>query len=134
MVMLLLLLMLLQVMLIPIPILLLLLLLLMPILILRGVKSACTYGRAPFQCQCSCLRLLTHSLTHSRTQHTQGYRVGCRFPGKYKIVLDSDWAEFGGHERNDRHNIFFSSDMGADGRPHSFQVRALTGRERGDER
>ena len=27
----------------------------------------------------------------------------CRFPGKYKIVLDSDWAEFGGHERNDRY-------------------------------
>jgi len=58
------------------------------------------------------------------TNSYQGYRVGCRYPGKYKIVLDSDWAEFGGHERNDRHSVFFTGDMGADGRPHSIQVYA----------
>jgi len=56
------------------------------------------------------------------TQSYQGYKVGCAWPGKYKIVLDSDWAEFGGHERNDRHNVFFTGDGGADGRPHSLQV------------
>jgi len=52
----------------------------------------------------------------------QGYKIGCGTPGKYKVVLDSDWSEFGGHERNDRHNVLFTGNTGADGRPHSLQI------------
>uniref|UniRef100_F1MZP0 1,4-alpha-glucan branching enzyme n=2 Tax=Bos TaxID=9903 RepID=F1MZP0_BOVIN len=36
------------------------------------------------------------------------YRVGTTLPGKYKIVLDSDAAEYGGHKRLDHNTEFFS--------------------------
>uniref|UniRef100_A0A8C6D2E8 1,4-alpha-glucan-branching enzyme n=1 Tax=Moschus moschiferus TaxID=68415 RepID=A0A8C6D2E8_MOSMO len=36
------------------------------------------------------------------------YRVGTTLPGKYKIVLDSDAAEYGGHKRLDHGTEFFS--------------------------
>ena len=30
------------------------------------------------------------------------YKVGMDQPGEYRIVLDSDWSEFGGHSRRDK--------------------------------
>ncbi|KAH9674779.1 SBE2.2 [Citrus sinensis] len=37
------------------------------------------------------------------------YRVGCLKPGKYKIVLDSDYPLFGGYKRLDHNAEYFSS-------------------------
>jgi 1,4-alpha-glucan branching enzyme len=37
-------------------------------------------------------------------------------------VLDSDWAEFGGHERNYRHAEFFTRDENWCSRPYSIDV------------
>lgn len=42
------------------------------------------------------------------TQSFTDYKIGVQIPGKYKIVLDSDWAEFDGHQRNDRNTNFFT--------------------------
>jgi 1,4-alpha-glucan branching enzyme len=42
------------------------------------------------------------------TQSYTDYKVGVQTPGKYKIVLDSDWKEFHGHERNKRDTEFFT--------------------------
>jgi len=38
---------------------------------------------------------------HPSNSYTS-YKVGIDQPGEYKIVLDSDWSEFGGHNRRDR--------------------------------
>lgn len=35
----------------------------------------------------------------------EGYKVGCDLPGKYRVALDSDAWEFGGHGRVSK--IFF---------------------------
>ena len=56
------------------------------------------------------------------TNSYQGYRIGAAHAGKYKIVLDSDWAEFGGHERNYRHAEFFTRDENWCSRPYSIDV------------
>ncbi|EPS64720.1 hypothetical protein M569_10060, partial [Genlisea aurea] len=50
------------------------------------------------------------------------YRVGCLKPGKYKIVLDSDEAEFGGFSRLSHDAEFFTTDGWYDDRPCSFMV------------
>jgi 1,4-alpha-glucan branching enzyme len=50
------------------------------------------------------------------------YKIGVEFPGKYKIVLDTDWKEFDGHERNDRNAEFFTRPEGWNNRPHSMFV------------
>lgn len=31
------------------------------------------------------------------------YKVGCDLPGKYRVALDSDTLEFGGHGRVRKH-------------------------------
>lgn len=41
---------------------------------------------------------------------------------RYKIVLDSDAEEFGGHKRIDHSVDYFSFENGWDGRPHSLKV------------
>ncbi|KAI0237007.1 alpha-1,4-glucan branching enzyme [Massospora cicadina] len=52
-----------------------------------------------------------------------GYRVGVAEPGSYRIVLDSDAAEFGGHARVDHAaTMFVTTPNGWDGRPHSIQA------------
>ena len=59
-------------------------------------------------------------------------KVGCEIPGKYRICLDSDAAEFGGHARVDHAVDHFTSPEGEpgkpetnyNGRPHSFMVMA----------
>uniref|UniRef100_A0A6U4WMG1 1,4-alpha-glucan branching enzyme n=1 Tax=Hemiselmis andersenii TaxID=464988 RepID=A0A6U4WMG1_HEMAN len=52
----------------------------------------------------------------------QGYRVGTSWGGKYKIVLDSDWPEFGGHYRNDRHQVLHAKNEQWCGRPHYLEI------------
>merc|ERR1719287_453420 len=56
------------------------------------------------------------------TNSYQSYRIGTFWAGKYRIVLDSDWAEFGGHERNDRATEFFSVPDHWCGRPNYLEI------------
>jgi len=50
------------------------------------------------------------------------YRVGTTLPGKFKIVLDTDVAEYGGHQRLDHNTDFFSEDFKHNERPYSLLV------------
>ncbi|KAK1297266.1 1,4-alpha-glucan-branching enzyme [Acorus calamus] len=60
----------------------------------------------------------------------EGYKVGCDLPGKYRVALDSDASEFGGHGRVGHHVDHFTSPEGIPGvpetnfnnRPSSFKV------------
>ncbi|KAK3445557.1 hypothetical protein EUGRSUZ_A01533 [Eucalyptus grandis] len=52
------------------------------------------------------------------------YHVGCLKPGKYKIVLNSDDALFGGYSRIDPLAEFFTFEEWYDDRPSSFLVYA----------
>ncbi|XP_047339190.1 1,4-alpha-glucan-branching enzyme 2-2, chloroplastic/amyloplastic-like [Impatiens glandulifera] len=52
------------------------------------------------------------------------YGVGCLKPGKYRIVLDSDDALFGGFSRLDHKAEYFTSEGWYDERPRSFQIYA----------
>ncbi|KAG0577711.1 hypothetical protein M758_5G168600 [Ceratodon purpureus] len=64
------------------------------------------------------------------TKTYSGLKVGCEIPGKYRICLDSDAAEFGGHSRVDHNVDHFTNPEGEPGkpetnynnRPHSFMV------------
>ncbi|WOL17268.1 hypothetical protein Cni_G26057 [Canna indica] len=59
-----------------------------------------------------------------------GYKVGCDLPGKYRVALDSDAFEFGGHGRVGHDVDHFTSPEGIPGvpetnfnnRPNSFKV------------
>jgi len=59
-----------------------------------------------------------------------GYKVGCDLPGKYRVALDSDALEFGGHGRVGHEADHFTSPEGIPGvpetnfnnRPNSFKV------------
>lgn len=59
-----------------------------------------------------------------------GYKVGCDLPGKYRVALDSDALEFGGHGRVGNDVDHFTSPEGIPGapetnfnnRPNSFKV------------
>ncbi|PKK32399.1 glucan (1,4-alpha-), branching enzyme 1 [Columba livia] len=48
------------------------------------------------------------------------YRVGIEIPGKYKILLDSDAAEYGGHQRLDHSTEYFSEEY-----PHNYRPNSL---------
>uniref|UniRef100_F7DLE5 1,4-alpha-glucan-branching enzyme n=1 Tax=Ornithorhynchus anatinus TaxID=9258 RepID=F7DLE5_ORNAN len=50
------------------------------------------------------------------------YRVGTSSPGKFKIVLDSDEAEYGGHQRLDHNTDFFSGHFEHNSRPCSLLI------------
>lgn len=60
----------------------------------------------------------------------EGYKVGCDLPGKYKVALDSDAWDFGGHGRVGHDAEHFTCPEGIPGvpetnfnnRPNSFQV------------
>ncbi|KAI5660912.1 hypothetical protein M9H77_20235 [Catharanthus roseus] len=60
----------------------------------------------------------------------EGYKVGCDLPGKYRVALDSDAWDFGGHGRVAHAVDHFTSPEGIPGvpetnfnnRPHSFKV------------
>ncbi|MQM01759.1 hypothetical protein Taro_034516 [Colocasia esculenta] len=60
----------------------------------------------------------------------EGHKVGCDLPGKYRVALDSDALEFGGHGRVGHDVDHFTSPEGIpglretnfNGRPNSFKV------------
>ncbi|XP_064635389.1 1,4-alpha-glucan-branching enzyme-like [Lineus longissimus] len=52
----------------------------------------------------------------------EGYRIGTNVPGKYKIVLDTDAPEFGGHNRLNHETEFFTFNEGWGGRYHSMHI------------
>lgn len=56
------------------------------------------------------------------TQSYPDYKIGSCWHGDYKIVLDSDWREFGGHERNSRETVFKTQREAWNGRDYSMQV------------
>jgi 1,4-alpha-glucan branching enzyme len=56
------------------------------------------------------------------TQSFADYRVGVEQQGTYKIVLDTDWKEFGGFDRNARDTRFFTQDLPWNGRSNCTHV------------
>uniref|UniRef100_A0A3Q0R0T6 1,4-alpha-glucan branching enzyme n=1 Tax=Amphilophus citrinellus TaxID=61819 RepID=A0A3Q0R0T6_AMPCI len=52
----------------------------------------------------------------------QDYKVAVEVPGKYKIKLDSDAAQYGGHGRLDPNTEFFTQPEPFNGRSNSIQV------------
>ncbi|XP_032401297.1 1,4-alpha-glucan-branching enzyme [Xiphophorus hellerii] len=52
----------------------------------------------------------------------QDYRVGVEAPGKYKIKLDSDEVQYGGHGRLDHNTDFFTEPQPFNGRSNSMLV------------
>jgi 1,4-alpha-glucan branching enzyme len=63
----------------------------------------------------------TPKLMKSQNSFTD-YRVGVDVPGKYKVVLNTDRPEFGGHNRIDEGTDFFTTDMPWNGRANFTQV------------
>ncbi|XP_027353590.1 1,4-alpha-glucan-branching enzyme 1, chloroplastic/amyloplastic isoform X2 [Abrus precatorius] len=58
------------------------------------------------------------------TNSYSDYRIGCSSPGKYKIVLDSDDALFGGFSRLNHASEYFTTEGWYDDRPRSFLIYA----------
>ncbi|XP_002732853.1 1,4-alpha-glucan-branching enzyme-like [Saccoglossus kowalevskii] len=56
------------------------------------------------------------------TQSYSDYRVGVHTPGKYKIVLDSDSEEFGGHKLIDHNTDHFTFNEQWNNRQHSLLI------------
>ncbi|CAI9725336.1 4-alpha-glucan-branching enzyme-like [Octopus vulgaris] len=54
---------------------------------------------------------------HSANSYTN-YKIGVNVPGKYRIALDTDVEEFGGHKRLDHNTIFSTSEGCHDNRMH----------------
>ncbi|XP_046574692.1 1,4-alpha-glucan-branching enzyme-like [Haliotis rubra] len=50
------------------------------------------------------------------------YKIGVGLPGKYRIVLDSDAEQYGGHKRLDHNIEFFTKDEPWNERPHHTYV------------
>ena len=48
-----------------------------------------------------------------------GYRVGVGEPGSYRVALDSDAFDFGGHGRVPHDDVYFTSPEGEPGRPET---------------
>ncbi|CAI5518474.1 unnamed protein product [Closterium sp. Naga37s-1] len=53
------------------------------------------------------------------TKTYEGYKVGCKEPGKWRVVLDSDAIEFGGQGRVGHDVDHFTSPEGIPGRPET---------------
>lgn len=58
------------------------------------------------------------------TKSFPDYKIGAWNPGKYKIVLDSDAPEFGGHSRLDHSTEFFTFNEGFADRRYSTNIYA----------
>lgn len=56
------------------------------------------------------------------TKSFTDYRVGVDVPGTYRIVLDSDDAQFGGFGRNQKETQFFTTDFAWNNRSNFLQV------------
>jgi 1,4-alpha-glucan branching enzyme len=50
------------------------------------------------------------------------YRLGCKFAGKLKVVLDTDALEFGGLGRIDHSVLHHTDPLGHNNRPNFVQV------------
>ncbi|KPP75735.1 1,4-alpha-glucan-branching enzyme-like [Scleropages formosus] len=59
------------------------------------------------------------------SQSYSSYRVAVEMPGKYKIKLDSDAVQYGGHGRLDHSTEFFTEAVPFNGRPHSMLVSTV---------
>lgn len=60
--------------------------------------------------------------TVNPTESFVDYRVGVEVPGKYKVVLNSDDKQFGGHARVDNSGEYFTTPMEWNGRKNWLQV------------
>jgi 1,4-alpha-glucan branching enzyme len=60
------------------------------------------------------------------TQSFADYAFGVSRPGKYKIVLDSDNGEFGGHARITKYTEYFTLPIACHDRPQSLMVSQET--------
>jgi len=58
------------------------------------------------------------------TKSFTDYKIGVDTPGKYKIALDSDDPEYGGHSRLDHSTDYYTFDEGYAGRRHHMCVYA----------
>ncbi|EST09425.1 Glycoside hydrolase, family 13, N-terminal [Kalmanozyma brasiliensis GHG001] len=56
------------------------------------------------------------------TQSYTDYRIGVDVPGKYKVLLDTDAKDLGGHGRVDHATEYFSTDMEWNGRRNFVQL------------
>ncbi|KAH8698364.1 putative glycogen branching enzyme GbeA [Talaromyces proteolyticus] len=56
------------------------------------------------------------------TNSFSDYRVGVDHEGTYRIVLDTDDADFGGHARNQKDTRFFTTDMPWNGRKNFLHI------------
>jgi 1,4-alpha-glucan branching enzyme len=58
---------------------------------------------------------------HPTASYTD-YRVGVEVPGVYRIIIDTDAPEYGGHGRNAKDTRFFTTDLPWNGRKNFTQV------------
>jgi 1,4-alpha-glucan branching enzyme len=58
---------------------------------------------------------------HANNSYTD-YRIGVDVPGKYKVLLDTDAKELGGHGRIDHNTEWFTTDMEWNGRRNFVQL------------
>ncbi|XP_054721053.1 1,4-alpha-glucan-branching enzyme-like [Uloborus diversus] len=65
---------------------------------------------------------LVFAFNFHATKSFPDYKVGVDVPGKYKIVLDSDAEEFGGHKRLDHSTEFFTFPESYCGRSNSMMI------------
>jgi 1,4-alpha-glucan branching enzyme len=56
------------------------------------------------------------------TQSVVDYRIGVQFPGKYRIVLDSDSDAHGGHKRIDTSTCYFTEPKSYNNRDNSMLI------------
>ena len=58
------------------------------------------------------------------TRSLPDYKIGVEVPGEYKIVLDTDWKEFGGHGTREREISSFTNknSFGFNGRKTEMMV------------
>lgn len=65
---------------------------------------------------------LVFAFNFHSTKSFPDYKIGVDVPGKYKIVLDSDAEEFGGHKRLDPNTEFFTFSESYCGRKNSMMI------------
>jgi len=65
---------------------------------------------------------LLFALNFHPTQSVTDYRIGVQAPGKYKIVLNSDSEEHGGHKRLDPESTYFTEPVQYNNRETSMMI------------
>ena len=69
------------------------------------------------------LKFIYLEFTYLKLLNQYLFQIGVGSAAKYKIVLDSDAEEFGGHKLLDHSVEFFSEQEDFNGRPNSLMVR-----------